>query len=86
MKPKNTERNETAFTVGLIAGLFGLWGLAHLLNHKVGMGIFWMFIGAPIVLLILAGITVITAGIGAIIALPLHVYFVYRHAKNGASY
>ena len=85
MKVKNAERNETAFTVGLIAGIFGLWGLAHILNDKVGMGILWMFIGAPIVMLILGAITFLTAGIGAIITLPLHIYFVYRHAKSGAS-
>ena len=85
MKAKNAERNETAFVVGLIAGLFGLWGLAHILNDKVGTGILWMFIGAPIVMLILGAITLLTAGIGAIITLPLHIYFVYRHAKSGAS-
>ncbi len=85
MKAKNAERNETAFAVGLIAGLFGLWGLAHILNDKIGTGILWMFIGAPIIMLLLAAITLLTAGLGAIITLPLHVYLVYRHAKNGAS-
>lgn len=85
MKAKNAERNETAFAVGLIAGLFGLWGLAHILNDKIGTGILWMFIGAPIIMLLLGAITLLTAGIGAIITLPLHVYLVYRHAKNGAS-
>ena len=85
MKNKNTERNETAFVVGLLAGIFGLWGLAHILNNKIGTGLLWMFIGAPIIMLILGAITFLTAGIGAIIALPLHVYLVYRHARNGAS-
>ena len=78
-------RNQTAFVVGVIAGLFGFWGLAHILNDKVGKGILWMFIGAPVILGILYGSAVMTAGIGLIIALPLHIYIVYVQAKNGAS-
>lgn len=84
MKVKNDERNETAFVVGLLAGLFGLWGLAHILNNKIGTGLLWMFIGAPIVIIFLGALTLLTAGIGGLIALPLHVYIVYRHAKSGA--
>jgi len=78
-------RNQAAFVVGVVAGLFGFWGLAHILNDKVGTGLLWMFIGAPIVLGILYGSAVLTAGIGLCVALPLHVYFVYVQAKNGAS-
>lgn len=84
MKVKNEQRNETAFVVGLLAGLFGLWGLAHILNNKIGTGLLWMFIGAPIIILLLGALTILTAGIGGLIALPLHVYIVYRHAKSGA--
>lgn len=84
MKVKNDERNETAFVVGLLAGLFGLWRLAHILNNKIGTGLLWMFIGAPIVIIFLGALTLLTAGIGGLIALPLHVYIVYRHAKSGA--
>lgn len=85
MKVKNAERNETAFVVGLIAGLLGLWGLAHILNDKIGTGLLWMFIGLPIVAILLGGLTALTAGIGGCIAMPLYVYFVYRQAKSGAS-
>lgn len=84
MKVKNEQRNETAFVVGLLAGLFGLWGLSHILNNKIGTGLLWMFIGAPIVIIFLGALTILTAGIGGLIALPLHVYIVYRHAKSGA--
>ena len=78
-------RNQTAFVVGVIAGLFGLWGLAHILNDKVGAGLLWMFIGAPVVLGILYGSAALTAGIGLCVAMPLHIYVVYVQAKNGAS-
>ena len=84
MKAKNEERNQTAFTVGLIAGLFGLWGLAHILNDRIGAGLVWMFIGAPFVFIALGGLTLLTAGVGAIIAFPIYVYLVYKHARGGA--
>ena len=84
MKVKNEQRNETAFVVGLLAGIFGLWGLAHILNNKIGTGLLWMFIGAPIVIILLGALTFLTAGIGGLIALPLWVYIIYRHAKSGA--
>ena len=44
-----------------------------------------MFIGLPIVAILLGGLTALTAGIGGCIAMPLYVYFVYRQAKSGAS-
>ena len=78
-------RNQTAFVVGVIAGLFGLWGLAHILNDKVGTGLLWMFIGGPLLLALLYGGAMMTAGVGLCLALPLHVYLVYVQAKNGAN-
>ncbi len=78
-------RNQTAFVVGIIAGLFGIWGLAHILNAKVGMGCLWMLIVGPILGGLLGGLIVATAGIGAVIALPLWLLIVYQQAKNGAS-
>ncbi|MCY4464137.1 MAG: hypothetical protein OXE46_01220 [Chloroflexi bacterium] len=77
-------RNKTAFTIGLIAGIFGLWGLAHIINDKVGSGIVWMFVGMPIAAILMGGLA--ATGIGAIAVPPLWIYSVYSHAKNGASY
>ena len=42
------ERNNAAFIVGVIAGIFGLLGLAHLFNGKVGSGLALIFLGTPI--------------------------------------
>lgn len=78
-------RNDTAFIIGLIAGLFGIWGLAHILNDKLGMGCLWFFIVGPLVAGLLAGLIVMTAGLGTIVALPLWLYIVYSQAKNGAT-
>ncbi len=78
-------RNQAAFVVGILAGFFGIWGLAHILNDKVGMGCLWMFIVGPILGVLLGSFIVATAGVGAVIALPLWVLIVYQQAKNGAS-
>ena len=77
-------RNKTAFTIGVLASIFGLWGLAHILNGKIGSGLLWMIFGMPLALGLVMGIA--ATGIGAIVALPLWVYFGYAHAKSGASY
>lgn len=78
-------RNETAFVVGVIAGLFGIWGLSYVLNDKVGTGCLWMFIVGPGLAILLGGLTLATSFVGAIVALPLWLYIVYVQAKNGAS-
>ena len=78
-------RNETAFIIGIIAGLFGIWGLSYVLNDQVGTGCLWMFIVGPALATLLAGLTLATGGFGAIAALPLWLYIVYVQAKNGAS-
>ena len=78
-------RNQSAFIVGFIAGVFGLWGVAHFMNGKVGSGILWLIFGP-----ILAGIAItvfstITLGIGLILAIPLWLLMVYAQAKSGAT-
>ena len=78
-------RNQTAFVIGIIAGFFGIWGLSHVLNDKVGSGCLWMFIVGPGIMMLLAGITLASAGAGAILVFPLWLYIVYMQAKNGAS-
>ena len=77
-------RNQTAFVIGIIAGLCGVWGLSHVLNDKVGMGCLWMIFLGPTLAAILGGMAVATAGFGAIVAVPLWLYLVYIQAKNGA--
>ncbi len=79
------QRNDSAFIIGLIAGLFGIWGLAHVLNGKLGAGCLWMLIVGPLLGAILGGIVFATAGLGAIVILPLWLYIVYSQAKNGAT-
>ena len=86
MKEKRTDRNETAFAVGLLAGLFGLWGIAHLINGKVIAGIFWLIVGPTLGGIALTVISAATLGIGLIFALPIWILFVYWQAKSGAAY
>ncbi len=78
-------RNQTAFVVGVVAGLLGIWGLAHVLNDKLLPGCLWMFIVGPLLAALLGGLILATAGLGAIVAVPLWLYIVYSQAKNGAS-
>lgn len=78
-------RNDTAFIIGLIAGLFGIWGLAHILNDKLGMGCLWFFIVGPAIAGVLVGIIIATGGLAAIVILPLWLYIVYKQASNGAA-
>lgn len=79
-------RNQTALIVGFVAGVFGLWGVAHFMNGKIGSGILWLIFGP-----ILAGIAItvfstITLGIGILLAIPLWLLMVYAQAKGGATY
>ncbi len=78
-------RNNTAFIIGLIAGLFGIWGLAHILNDKLGMGCLWFLIVGPAIAGVLVGIIIATGGLAAIVILPLWLYIVYKQASNGAA-
>ncbi len=78
-------RNQTAFVLGAIAGLFGVWGLSHVLNNKVGSGCLWMLIIGPVLAGILGGAIVATGGLGAVVVVPLWLYIVYAQAKSGAS-
>ena len=83
--PSSKPRNETAFIVGLIFGLFGIWGVAHIANHKLGMGCLWMFFIGPALVAALSIGVFMTAGIGLVLAVPLWIGFVYTQAKNGSS-
>ncbi|MCB9452589.1 MAG: hypothetical protein H6672_14220 [Anaerolineaceae bacterium] len=78
------KRNDTAFIIGLLVAIFlGIFGMAHLLNGKVGTGILYWVLGwvvwAPLLILISA------TGVGACLMIPLHIWVSYSQAKNGAT-
>lgn len=77
------ERNNAAFIIGVIAGLFGLLGLAHLFNGKVGSGLALLFLGSPLYAVL--WIAILATGIG-IFAIPLHFVVIWQNAKRGAAY
>ena len=77
------ERNNAAFIIGVIAGLFGLLGLAHLFNGKVGSGLALVFLGSP--LYAMFWLAVIATGVG-FFAIPLHFVVIWQNAKRGAAY
>lgn len=80
------QRNQTAFIAGLIAGwVFGLLGVAHIVNGKIGQGIAYLFIGTFFYWVAWALVITLTVGIAACF-LPLHFVAIWQHAKKGASY
>lgn len=78
-------RNDAAFIIGLIIGIIpGFFGVAHIINGKVGTGILLIlssFVWGAIALSIIT----FSAGIGSCLVLPLHLYIAYSTAKSGAS-
>lgn len=48
MKDNQEAFNERAFIVGLLTGLFGLWGIAHLINKRLATGLLAMFVFMPV--------------------------------------
>jgi len=78
------QENSTAFVVGFIAaGFFGFFGVAHMLNGKVGEGIVQLILG--FVWLAIAGFfTTVTLGLGICLFVPLHFVLAYRVSKSGA--
>jgi TM2 domain-containing membrane protein YozV len=78
-------QNQTAFLIGVLVGIFlSTFGIAHIVNGKVGQGILWILVGWFIWLPIAALIVSLSAGLGACLVLPLHIVFAYNNAKNGA--
>lgn len=74
--------NGLAFWVGAIAAFFGFFGVAHLINGKIGPGIVYLILG--FVWDAIAA-TIAATLIGACVVIPLHLALVYLNAKNGAS-
>ena len=76
-------RNETAYTIGFLFGLFGECGVAHLYRGKATDGLVWMLIKGPLhfILAVLVSCTVI----GLLWALPFWFRTVQRQANEGAT-
>ena len=81
------ERNNAAFVVGVLGGLFGLLGIAHIFNHKVLRGLVYLFVGTVcywiFLLLLLTALTNISASLW-IAAVAIHLVIIWQHAKRGA--
>ena len=82
------ERNNAAFVVGVIAGLFGVLGIAHIFNHKAGRGLVYLFVGTVcywiFLLLLLSALVNIGSSLW-IAAIAIHLAIIWQHAKRGAS-
>lgn len=82
------ERNNAAFVVGVLGGLFGLLGIAHIFNHKVGRGLVYLFVGTVcywiFLLLLLSALVNIGSSLW-IAAVAIHLVIIWQHAKRGAS-
>lgn len=82
------ERNNAAFVVGVLGGLFGLLGIAHIFNHKAGRGLVYLFVGTVcywiFLLLLLSALVNIGSSLW-IAAVAIHLVIIWQHAKRGAS-
>lgn len=81
------ERNNAAFVVGVLGGLFGLLGISHIFNHKVLRGLVYLFVGTVcywiFLLLLLTALTNISSSLW-IAAVAIHLVIIWQHAKRGA--
>ena len=81
------ERNNAAFVVGVLGGLFGLLGIAHIFNHKVGRGLVYLFVGTVCYWIFLLFLFSALINIGSslwIAAVAIHLVIIWQHAKRGA--
>jgi len=78
-----TQRNEVAFVIGLIAALFGFFGVAHMVNDRVTSGFGHMLRGF-LWNIISFGLVALSAGVLGIVVVPLHIWFAIRNANRGA--
>ena len=82
-RPVST-RNQLAFAIGLCTGMFGLWGVAHVLNNKVVTGLAVMFFLTPAVAAILIGVAIASASSLACLVVPVWLLLAYAQAADGA--
>ena len=75
--------NRNAYIVGLIAGLVGIYGLAHMLNGQFGTGFLWLILGG-VINFIFASIAIATLGLALLVLIPAHIVIVHKVAKSGA--
>lgn len=81
------QRNGAAFVAGLIGGwVFGLLGIAHLVNGKIVSGVAYLLIGTALYWTLWAVVVGLSLGAGLICMVPLHFIAIWQHAKQGASY
>ena len=79
------ERNQTAFVVGLLVGIFlGTFGIAHIMTGRVGAGIGQMLLGWFLWGFIALTLIGLSAGLGACLVLPIHIALAYGSANSGA--
>ena len=82
------ERNNAAFVVGVLGGLFGLLGIAHIFNHKAGRGLVYLFVGTVCYWIFLLFLLTALTNIGSslwVAAVAIHLVIIWQHAKRGAS-
>lgn len=77
------QKNTVAMVIGITAAIFGFFGVAHIVNGRFLSGIGHMVVGWLWITL-MSFLIGITAGVGAFILVPLHIYFIIRNANRGA--
>jgi TM2 domain-containing membrane protein YozV len=83
---RQSDVNQAALAIGFIAaGFFGFFGVAHMVNGKIGEGIMRM-IGGWVYLFIAGFVLGLTLFVAAIVIVPMHFVISYNDAKKGASY
>ncbi|MBA3871158.1 MAG: hypothetical protein H0X30_18605 [Anaerolineae bacterium] len=79
------EKNQTAYIIGLLAGIFFCtFGVAHIINGKVGSGIVNMLVGWVLWPALAGLIVTVTFGFGLLLVIPMHIALAHSTAKKGA--
>ncbi len=81
------KRNEAAFVVGVLGGLFGILGISYIFNHDVPRGLAWLILGTVCYwafILIVAAILISVSEVLIILAIVIHLLIIWNHAKQGA--
>lgn len=80
------DRNNLALWMGFIFGLFGMLGVAHIINGKLGSGLALLVIGSPVFGVIAVAVHSLALGLilPLFLTIPLHILIVWNSAKAGA--
>jgi hypothetical protein len=76
-------QNDTAFWLGLIMALIGLFGVSYAVNNRAGSGIGYAFLGFVWDAIVVGGAYFLHPAT-LFVAAPLHIFFAYQNAKFGA--